>query len=424
MTYQEILTYLYGLGRFGIKPGLGKIKTLLNSLSNPQECLKVIHIAGTNGKGSTAAFLSAILAAGGYKTGLFTSPHLVAFTERIRINGAEIAESDVVSVAKRVMAAAPEGTTFFEMATAMAILYFAEQGTDAVVLETGMGGRLDATNAAPKILSVITPIAFDHCEYLGDTIEAIAGEKAGIIQAGTPVVVSPQPEAALGVIRNVCATAGSPLFTFGTDFAASWTDSKLCYCGLDWNLEDLQPGIAGRYQAANAAAALCASELLARQGFALDPKVARAGVEKASWPGRMEIVGTSPRVLLDGAHNPAGAAALAEAVADIPRQRLLLVLGVMSGKDVEGIISRLAPLADTIITVTPGMPQAFPSSALAEKCATAGARAVDAGSVSAGLELALRSAGTADVVLVCGSLFVVGEARAILFSRKFQPCRG
>jgi dihydrofolate synthase/folylpolyglutamate synthase len=424
MTYQEIVTYLYGLGRFGIKPGLANIKTLLSNLSDPQDALRVIHVAGTNGKGSTASFISAILAAGGCNVGLFTSPHLVSFTERIRINGVEIDEKEVVSVAGRIMSAAPAGTTFFEMVTAMALLYFAEQGTDAVVLETGMGGRLDATNVTPKLLSIITPVALDHCEYLGETITRISREKAGIIHRGKPTVVSSQPEEAFQVIKKACMELGSALYSFGGNFSASWEDTGLQYHGLEWNLSRLKPGIPGRYQAANVATALCAAELLARQDFPLDQAAARSGVSGAFWPGRMEMIGASPRILLDGAHNPAGAAALAEALSDIPRERLIVILGVMSNKDVSGILESLVPLADRVLAVKPGMPKALSSSDLAGNCRAAGIHAVDAGSVARGLEIASREAGTGDLVLVCGSLFTVGEARAILLSKKFEPCRG
>ena len=423
MTYLEIVTYLYGLGRFGIRPGLSNIKSLLSNLSDPQDALQVIHVAGTNGKGSTASFISSILAAGGCKVGLFTSPHLVSFTERIRINGIEISEKEVVTVAGRVMSAAPAGTTFFEMITAMALLHFAEQGTDAVVLETGMGGRLDATNVTPKLLSVITPVALDHCEYLGETITRIAYEKAGIIHPGKPTVVSSQPQEALEVIEEACTEMGSPLYSFGTHFSATW-EGGLTYHGLEWNLNGLKPGIPGRYQAANAATALCAAELLALQGFPLDQTVARAGLERAFWPGRMEMIGASPRILLDGAHNPAGAAALAEALSDIHRGRLILVVGVMSNKDVDGILSSLLPLAHHVLAVTPAMPLAFSSADLADSCIAAGGRAVDAGTVAGGLEIAFREANTEDLILVCGSLFTVGEARAILLSKKFEPCRG
>jgi dihydrofolate synthase / folylpolyglutamate synthase len=425
MTYQEILTYIYGLGRFGIKPGLSRIKTLLKSLSNPQDCLQIIHVAGTNGKGSTAAFLSAILTAGGHNVGFFSSPHLIRFTERLRINGAEITEAQAVSVAGRVIAAAPEGTTFFELVTAMAYLYFAEQGVDTAIMEVGMGGRLDATNAAAGILSIITPIAFDHCEYLGDSIAELAGEKAGIIKPGRPVVVSTQVPEALEVIRACSSRLHSPLYCLNSDFSAVWQDTGLDYHGLNWQLSDLKPGIGGCYQSANAACALFAAELLAGQGWTgLGPQTSRVGIETASWPGRMELLAGPPRILLDGAHNPSGAAALAESLSGMTYGRLILVTGIMENKDIRGILAALLPLADQVIAVTPGIERAFPSAVLVSLCRSEGISARDGGSIASGLAIAVNMAQETDLIVVCGSLYAVGEARAILFSKKFEPFRG
>ncbi|HLO25419.1 MAG TPA: folylpolyglutamate synthase/dihydrofolate synthase family protein, partial [Geobacteraceae bacterium] len=337
MTYQETLAYIYGLARFGMKPGLQRISAILGALGNPEEGLQVVHVAGTNGKGSTAAFLSSVAAAGGYRVGLFTSPHLIRFTERMRINGAEIDADSVVRLAGRVMKAAPPDATFFEIVTAMAFLHFAEEGVDLAVMEAGMGGRLDATNSASGILSVITPISLDHSHYLGETTIAIAQEKAGVIKTGRPVVVAAQTPEVMSVITRRCADLASPCFLSGADYGASWKPDGLDYRGLHSRLSGLSPGIRGRYQAENAASALCAAELLGSRGFRLDEPVLRAGIESARWPGRMEMFGDAPRVILDGAHNAAGAEALAEAMADVPHDRLFLVVGVMEDKDAEGI---------------------------------------------------------------------------------------
>jgi dihydrofolate synthase / folylpolyglutamate synthase len=424
MTYQQILTYIYGLGRFGMKPGLEKITALLQALHNPQDAFKTVHVAGTNGKGSTSSFLASILAEGGHRVGLFTSPHLMNFTERIRVNNAEIAEGEVVSTAERVISVAPAETTFFELVTAMACLYFAEQKVELAVMEAGMGGRLDATNALSGILSIITPVALDHCEYLGTTFAVIAGEKAGVIKAGRPVVVSPQERQALAVIKQRSLELECPLYGYGEAFTACWADAGLSYWGINSSLDGLRSGIAGRYQLTNAASALAAAELLDAMGFSLDKDAMRRGIEKAAWPGRMELLGTSPRILLDGAHNPAGGEALAEALADIPRERLLVVAGVMGDKDADGILGPLLPLADELFAVTPSLPRALPSSALAEFCRCRGVTAHDAGDVATGLAAARNAAAPGDLVLVCGSLFTVGEARALLFAKKFEPFRG
>lgn len=424
MTYQEILTHIYGLGRFGMKPGLERICSLLKALSNPQDRLRVIHVAGTNGKGSTAAFLSAILTAAGHRVGLFTSPHLLAFPERIRINGREISEPDVVSCAERVVSAAPPGTTFFEIVTALAYLHFAEQGVGPAIMEVGMGGRLDATNSASGVLSLISPIALDHCEYLGNDIARIAGEKAGVIKAGQPVAIAPQHPDALKIITETCSGRGSRLFLDGRDFSATWETDGLAYHGLNLHLEGIRPGIPGSYQKTNAALALCASELLDRVGMAVSEDAARQGIEQAFWPGRMEMFPGPPRVILDGAHNPAGAEALAGALAGVPRETLILVVGVVGDKDVDGILAPLLPHADRVIAVCPAIPRGLPSGELAERSGALGHRAVDAGDVTAGLNMAFSRASARDLILVCGSLFTVGEARARLLARTFEPFRG
>jgi dihydrofolate synthase / folylpolyglutamate synthase len=424
MTYQEMMSHIYGLARFGMKPGLERIRATLRALSDPQDAVQTVHVAGTNGKGSTAAFLASILTSGGHKTGLFTSPHLVAFTERIRIDGSEISETEVVSLADRVLSVAPEGTTFFEIATAMAYLFFAEQGVTAAVMEVGMGGRFDATNIASGILSIITPIALDHSQYLGDSPSKIAREKAGIIKMGRPVVISSQSPDAREVIRKHCMGMKSPFYLLGSDFNATWESDGLSYSGLQWNLHALHPGIPGRYQAMNLATAICAAELLDQQGMSLTPECVRSGTERASWPGRMELFAGPPRVLLDGAHNPAGAKALSEALADFPRRALILVTGIVGDKDANGILEHLLPSADSVITVCPSVPRGFDSRELAVHCRALGHQASNAGTVAGGLEKAFKKAQPEDLILVCGSLFVVGEARAILLSQTFEPFRG
>jgi dihydrofolate synthase / folylpolyglutamate synthase len=424
MTYPETLAHLYSLARFGIKPGLERITALLEAVGNPHHGLKSVHIAGTNGKGSTAAFLSAIVAAGGYRVGLFTSPHLIHFTERMQINGVRVSEEKVVSLLETVMRGAPPEATFFEIVTAMSLLWFAEEQVDLVVLEAGMGGRLDATGVVSGMLSVVTPISLDHCEYLGNSIAAIAAEKAGVAKQGTPIVVSPQDPEVLEVLLRCSVEQNNGLYLSGRDFTMAWEDGGLFYRGLDRTLAGMKPGIPGRYQAANAASALCAAELLAKSGFALDDATLARGIETARWPGRMELFGSSPRILLDGAHNTAGAAALAEALQEISRSRLILVVGVMGDKDAAGILAWLLPLADMVVAVTPNIAKALPSSDLVLLCRNFGVACLDAGTAAKGLDLARMNAETDDLVLVCGSLYLVGEARALLLSERFEPLRG
>ena len=424
MTYAETLSHIYALGRFGMKPGLTRITRLLGALGNPQDAFATVHVVGTNGKGSTASVLSSILGAGGHRTGLFTSPHLISFTERIRIDGAEIAEEDVARLAERVMAAAPEATTFFEIVTALAALHFAEQGVQLAIFEAGMGGRLDATNALDGMLTLITPVSLDHTDYLGSRIAEIAVEKAGICKAGSPIVSARQLPEAARVIERHAQELGSPLYRCEDAFAAGWQGGELWYRGLGLDLHGLRPGVSGLYQQGNTACALAAAELLSGAGFPLTEQALTAGVERASWPGRMELFPGSPRLLLDGAHNPAGAAALVEALAEIPRRRLLLVVGVMGDKELPGILDPLLPLADAVFAVAPAIDRALPAAQLASFCRSAGACAQDAGSVARGIALAREGAAADDLILVCGSLFTVGEARGILLSRQFDPFRG
>lgn len=424
MTYQETLSYLYGLGRFGMKPGLERISALLENLGNPHDSLFGVHIAGTNGKGSTAAFLSSILGQGGEKVGLFTSPHLISFTERITVDALPIDEPAVVRLAATVTGAAPQGTTFFEIVTAMALLHFAEQKVSIAVIEAGMGGKNDATNLLDSVLTVITPISLDHCEYLGDNIAAIAADKGGIIKPGRPVVLSDQPVEAMGVLHGRCKELGSPCCSFGREFSAFRDGDGLSYRGMKRSLERLRPGLHGRYQSVNAASAIAAAEILDSMGHRISDESIRNGISRAVWPGRMELMEGPPRFLLDGAHNPAGAAALADALDDMEYDRLLLVVGLMGDKDLAGIIAPLLPGAVEVYAVAPAMERALPAAVIAEYCRNKGVNSIAAPSVAAGLEQAAANAGQGDLILVFGSLFLVGEARAHLLGRNFEPFRG
>ncbi|GFO68319.1 bifunctional folylpolyglutamate synthase/dihydrofolate synthase [Geomonas limicola] len=424
MTYAETLTHIFALGRFGIKPGLERISLLLEALGNPQHAFAALHVVGTNGKGSTASQLSTLVSAGGYRAGLFTSPHLISFTERIRVDGVEIAEEDVVSLAERVLAAAPPETTFFEIVTALAALHFAEAGVELAVFEAGMGGRLDATNAFDGLLTIVTPISLDHTDYLGPTCAEIAREKVGICKPGRPIVCAQQPPEAARVIEAQATLLGAPLYRLGEQFDASWQGETLSYRGLGTNLDGLRPGLFGAYQQGNIACALAAVEVLAQAGFPVAPELYPAAVGEARWPGRLELFAGPPRLILDGAHNPAGARALAEALAGIAHERLFLVIGVMGDKELSGILGPLVPLAERVFTVAPDLERALSAEALAACCATFGVPVESAGSVRRGIELARGAAGPEDLVLVCGSLFTVGEARGILLSRDFQLFRG
>ncbi|WP_328754568.1 folylpolyglutamate synthase/dihydrofolate synthase family protein [Geomesophilobacter sediminis] len=407
-----------------MKPGLERIAPLLQRLGNPQDAFASVHVVGTNGKGSTASFLSAMLSCAGHRTGLFTSPHLISFTERLRIDGAEIGEAAVPPLAERVLAAAPPEATFFEIVTALALLYFAESGVRIAIVEAGMGGRLDATNVVDGILTVVTPVSLDHCDYLGATIAEIAAEKAGIVKPESLVVSARQHPDAAGAIAARAAEVGAELLVEGTDFEGRWDGNVLNYRGLALQLDGLAPGLPGRYQAGNAACALAAAEALSGRGFPVSAADLAAGTEQARWPGRMERFPGSPDIILDGAHNAAGAVALAESLRAVPRGRLLLVVGVMADKELSGILSPLLPLAAQVFAVAPALERALPAAELARYCRAVGFAAEDAGSVADGIARARAAAAPDDLILVAGSLFTVGEARGILISRGVQPFRG
>jgi dihydrofolate synthase / folylpolyglutamate synthase len=295
---------------------------------------------------------------------------------------------------------------------------------DLAVMETGMGGRFDATNAASGLLSVITPISLDHCEHLGNSLAEIACEKAGVIRPGRPVVSAPQKQEVMAIIGRKCEMLAAPLYKCGEDFSGEWQGEGLSYRGLRNNLSGLTPGIAGRYQANNAFSALAAAELLVGSGFNVPVTALATGIERTSWPGRMEIIGEAPRIMLDGAHNPAGARALADSLRYVPHDALILVAGVMADKDAEEIFNPLFPLADLVYTVSPAMERAMPSGKLAALCRSLGVACHDAGTVAEGLEQARNDARQGDLILVCGSLFIVGEARSILCGERFEPFRG
>jgi dihydrofolate synthase / folylpolyglutamate synthase len=424
MTYAETLSHIFALARFGIKPGLERITRLLAALGNPQDSFATVHVVGTNGKGSTAATLSSLLSAGNYRTGLFTSPHLISFTERMRVDGTEISQATVAHLAQRVLAAAPEETTFFEIVTALAVLHFAETNVQLAVFEAGMGGRLDATNALNGRLAIVTPVALDHTEYLGGSLAEIAAEKAGIAKPGRPIVSARQEPEVARVIGERARALGATLAVEGEQFAAHWEQEALDYRGLQLTLSGLHPGLSGSYQSGNLACALAAAELLSADGFPLKPQAFRTGLAGVSWPGRLELFPGPPRLILDGAHNPAGAQALAGALALFPRRRLFLVVGVMGDKELSGVLGPLLPLADRVFAVAPALERALPADRLAQYCRAAGKDAVAAQSVADGIEQARAEAAGDDLVVVCGSLFTVGEARGILLSRTSQLFRG
>ena len=406
-----------------MKPGLERITLLLELLGNPHHDVRAVQIAGTNGKGSTGAFLSAILTAAGYRTAYFSSPHLLNFAERFRLNDADLPEDLIHGAAQRVLAVAPLEATFFEIVTAIAFLCFAEAKVDIAIMEAGMGGAADATNVAASVLSVITPISLDHCDYLGDTLYQIAAEKAGIIKQGRPVVVAGQTGEALQVIRSVAQQRSARLFLGDADFTVEKHDESITFKGFD-RVISCQPALQGAFQAENLAVAMAAALQLAEAGFLVSDVACATGAARARWPGRLELFPGAPPILLDGAHNPAGARALAESLSAFKCQRLILVVGVMADKAWQEVLLTLLPLAGLTVAVKPSMERALGDSDLAAFCLERGFAAVAAGTPAKGVERARDEAKPGDLILVAGSLFTVGEVRGYLTGSSFMPIRG
>ena len=439
MPYQETIDYLFGLQKHGIKFGLSNSRRLMGLMGDPHLRFRSVHIAGTNGKGSTAAFLAGMLLAAGHRVGLYTSPHLVSFTERIRINNIPVTEDRVIGLAERVrtryesLPAAEGGAltpTFFEVTTAMAFTCFAEERVDVAVVEAGMGGRLDATNVIMPMVSVITNIDVEHTEYLGDTIEKIAGEKAGIIKPGVPVVTGAVQPEAIAVIERMAAAAGSPVHRMPNDFGAAprsaGPEQAFDYRGIGTRLVDLRIGMRGQHQIGNACLALAAAECVGKGGMAVPDAAIRTGLANTVWEGRLERVAERPDIFLDGAHNPASARVLADAVRELRQgyRRLVLVIGVLMDKDCRGIVSQLAPLADRIIVTKPHYSRALDVRSLAAELGAFPGRVDSAETVAEAIGLARQGAAENDLILITGSLYTVGDARAALRPGASGPLQG
>ncbi|MEM4408236.1 MAG: folylpolyglutamate synthase/dihydrofolate synthase family protein [Candidatus Caldarchaeum sp.] len=352
---KEGIKYLSTLDNKNIIPGLERISSLLSRMGDPQSRLRSILVGGTNGKGSVASTLSSIMTEAGYKTGLYTSPHLERVTERIKIDGREIDEeslSQIIMQVKRKGESHGIRLSYFETITAASFLYFANEEVDFAILEVGMGGRWDATNVASPIVTVITNVSIDHTRFLGSTIPLISAEKAGIIRPGVPVVTGCRGSA-LRVVAGRAKELSSQLHVLGRDFNVEGTHTNsFHYRGLLWNLSDLRFGLLGKYQLGNAAISICAIERLALDGdIYIDEATLRRGLEKTRWGGRMEFLRQSPPAIMDGAHNPAGAIALRESLSEMfPGLKFTFLIAMSTEKDSKGFIKNLAPIAESIIT--------------------------------------------------------------------------
>ncbi len=430
----EAVRFIMGLlereGRPRLAPEarLTRIHRLLDRLGRPERDLPVVLVAGTKGKGSTAAMLDAILRAAGRRTGLYTKPHLVDYRERIRVNGAMIGSdelADLVAEARphvEAGAADPEGVpTYFDVSVALALLSFRRRAVDLAILEVGLGGRLDATNAAAPLLSVITPISYDHMEVLGRTLAAIAREKGGIMRPGRPVVVAPQPAEAQAALAAVAAERGAVLLAVGE--RARWQIESMSPHGqsvrlaaaMDYGTLDLP--LVGRHQALNAATAVVTAEALASAGFPAPPEAVRRGLAGLRWPGRVEVLSERPTVIVDVAHNIASMQALRDTLVELwPGRRMVLVFAMVATHDHEGPAAVIAPLADLAIVTEPDHLHPLPADRLAEALRHYVPRLEVLADRSAALDRALALARPEDVVCITGSFYLAGEARARLLA--------
>lgn len=417
MTYQEALTYIHSISWRGSKPGLERIGEMMEQLGNVQEDLKFIHIAGTNGKGSVSAMLSSVLTAAGYRTGLFISPYIMRFNERMQVNGMPISDEELAEIITEVQPVAEsmaERPTEFEIITAAAFLWFARQKCDIVVLETGLGGRLDATNLISKnVCAVITNLGMDHTEYLGNTLGEIAGEKCGILKPGCPVVAYRSAPEAMKVIRARAKELECPVRTadFGKIKALSADLQGQTFQYKQF--PELTVHLLGAHQLKNAAVALETISVLRKAGWEIPDEAVVHGMDATRWPGRFEVLQDNPLVIVDGAHNPQGVESLIAAVKEyLPGQHIVCVTGVLADKDWKPMMDRLKTVVSDFVAVTPDSPRALGNVRLARYLTDRQHWVSVADDVEKGLTGALeRAKATGGMVLACGSLYMAADVR-------------
>ncbi|MBE6017822.1 MAG: bifunctional folylpolyglutamate synthase/dihydrofolate synthase [Lachnospiraceae bacterium] len=425
MNYQEALNYIASINWKGSVPGLDRIRELLDKMGNPQDRLKFIHVGGTNGKGSVCAFLSSILVQAGYKTGLFISPYIEVFNERMQINNNNISDEELAEITTYVrpfadsMADAP---TEFELNTAIAMEFFSRNDCDIVILEVGMGGELDSTNIIKcPLLTIITAISLDHTEYLGDTIEKIAKTKSGIIKSGTKTVIYKQAPSVINVIRERCDLVGAELFVSEpetVEFQSANVDRQLIYHPDFGNLAIM---LLGRYQTENIAVVIKAVQVLRTIGFSITNGDVAKGLEATRWPGRFEVIMHEPIFIVDGAHNPQGAKATAQSIRSVFQdEKLIMIFGVLADKDYIDMIQSILPMSKEILTVTPDSPRALSADKTANviKSISAGQMKVTAyESIGDAIEAAFAKAGTTIPICAVGSLYMVGNIKKYVSER-------
>lgn len=432
-SYEDALSYLYSFTDYEKKVSylhapenfdLRRVQHLLARLDNPHHRFKSIHIAGTKGKGSTAAMIAAVLTVAGYPTGLYTSPHLHTFCERIRLDSQMIARQEVAQLVGEMIPAVeavPELTTF-EIITALGFLYFARRGAEFVVVETGLGGRLDATNVIEPRVTAITSLSLDHTQILGDTLAAIAREKAGIIKSGVPLISAPQPAEARAVIEAVCRERNAPLTVVGRDW--TWTPGEASLGGQtfhvasglpetgDFGQQNYSLPLLGRHQLINATVAIAVLHDLRRQGAAIAAEHVRQGLARAEWPARFEVLSRDPMVVVDGAHNPDSAHWLRQTLADYFQGRdVTLIFGVSADKDTVGMLRELLPATQRVIVVQSSHPRAAFVENVLPVVTALGRQALEAEDANRALDMALGLMAPGGLICASGSLFVAADVR-------------
>ena len=424
MTYQQALNEVNKRLRFGSVLGLERISILLEKLGNPQKKLKFVHVAGTNGKGTTCTYISSILCESGYRTGLYTSPYVVDFRERFQINGEMITQEELIRQVEIVGPVADsismdgEDITEFEFITALALNWYAEKNCDIVVLEVGLGGRFDATNVIDcPLAAVIASISLDHTAILGDTIEKIAFEKAGIVKNNCHVVMYPkQNEKALGVFENICKERGAYLLLTSVD-ALKILETNLFGTHFVLDGEAYYIPFSGIHQVYNAANAINAVRVLQRKGLNISAAAVKSGLKKASIPARMEILSEKPLIIIDGGHNPGCGEALQKVIEEnLKGKKITAIMGMMSDKDSHSYLKDVAPYFSKIITVTPDNPRSMPAKELAEAAKEFCKNTVAVKTNMEAVELALKD----DIIIICGSFYMAAELRPIIKKMLFE----
>lgn len=420
MLYEEAINYIHNTHKFGMKLGLNNIKILLDYMGNPQDSLKIIHVAGTNGKGSTCSFINSILMSSGYNVGLYTSPYLEEFEERIRINNKNIPKDVLANYVEyikdlinKMESNGYNHPTEFEIITAIAFKYFSDSNVDFVVLEVGLGGRFDATNVIKNpLVSVITTIDFDHMDKLGNTIEKIAFEKAGIIKENGVVVSSFQRDGAMKVIEDTCKSRNATLFVLNRDDILV-KESNDEYQRFDYgNYKDMIIRLLGKHQIYNAILAIITMVQLQRYDIYIDKKDIQKGLESTRWPGRLEVMNRSPLIVIDGAHNTQGMRVLRDSLSLFRYSKLILVIGILKDKESKKMLDLILPFADFVITSMPISERAYTALELSQKIDKPNVLHFE--SIDDAINHAIKISKDDDMILFCGSLYMIGHVRTTL----------